>query len=121
MDELARLLASPEGLQALYNNIDAVRTVYWKADLTWSYFQAVLTYLNTTLTWSSAGPDALKDTEQDIVSTDALTYPACEGMEISESLPAVPLPPLRRPTICKAFIGTDSYGGSNIDLPSGYL
>ncbi|KAF9123362.1 hypothetical protein BGX30_001491 [Mortierella sp. GBA39] len=117
----ARLLASPKGLQALYNNIDAVRAVYWKADFSWSYFQAVLAYLNTTLTRLPAGPDALKDTEQEIVSTDALTHPGCEGMEISEPLPAVPLPPLRRLTICKAFIGTDSYGSSNVDLPSGYL
>ncbi|KAG9063346.1 hypothetical protein KI688_004228 [Linnemannia hyalina] len=119
---LANRLSWPHPrLQALYNNIDAVRAVYWKADFSWSYFQAVLAYLNTTLTRSSAGPDALKDTEKDVVSTDALTHPAYKGMEISESLPAISLPPLRRLTICKAFIGTDSYGSSNVDLPWGYL
>ncbi|KAF9335867.1 hypothetical protein BGZ91_010297 [Linnemannia elongata] len=116
-----RLLASPEGLQALYNNINTVRAVYWKADFSWFYFHAVLAYFNTIPTSSSAGPNALEDTEQDIISTNALTHPGCGGMEISKSLPTAPLPPLRRLTKYKAFIGTDAYGGSNADLPSGCL
>lgn len=115
----ACLLASPEGLQALYNNIDAVRAVYWKDNFTWSYLHAALAYIVITPTRSSPGPDALEETEQDITSTDALTHPFCGGMAIPASLPAIRLPQLRRLIIYKAFIGTDIYGSSNADLPSG--
>ncbi|KAF8936184.1 hypothetical protein BGZ47_009624 [Haplosporangium gracile] len=116
----ARLLASPEGLRAFYNNIDSVRAVYWKADFSWTYLQAVLAYLKISSLRLSAGQDSLEDMEQNIISTDALTHPGCGGMEISDSLAVIPLPPLRRLTFYKAFTGTDSYGNTNDDLPSEY-
>ncbi|KAF9142646.1 hypothetical protein BG015_000714 [Linnemannia schmuckeri] len=116
----ARLLASPEGLRAFYNNINNIRAVYWKADFSWSYLHAVLAYLNTSSSRSSGGQDSLEDMEQDIISTYALTHSGSGGMETPDPLAVILLPPLRRLTSYKAFTGIDSYGSTNDDLPSEY-
>ncbi|KAG0379423.1 hypothetical protein BGX24_000446 [Mortierella sp. AD032] len=77
----ARLLASPEGLQALYRNVETVRAVHWRPDFSWYYFNAVLTYLHSIKARSSSvavGQDALddKDKEQETlkpIETNAFT------------------------------------------------
>ncbi|KAG0263503.1 hypothetical protein BGZ95_003783 [Linnemannia exigua] len=74
-----RLIASPEGLQALYRNVDTVQAVYWRPDFSWYYFNAVLTYLHSTSSRSSSvavKQNTLEDKEQETptpIATETVT------------------------------------------------
>ncbi|KAF9117633.1 hypothetical protein BGW39_001995, partial [Mortierella sp. 14UC] len=121
----ARLIASPESLQALFRNIDAVRAVYWRPDFSWYFFNAMLTYLHGTRSRSSsaaaAGQDTLEDRAQEetMISIKELTAANWGGMEIPSPFPVVPLPPLLHLTHYKGMVGMDVYG-LTADLPPGY-
>lgn len=77
----SRLLDSQEGLQALSDNHDLVRTVAWGTDFSSHYFQALLVYLNTTPALQS-------------VPTDALLHEDWGSMRIPAAASVTPLPPL---------------------------
>jgi hypothetical protein len=79
-----RLLASPEGLKAIGNNIASIRFLEWRVEFSWWYIYALWTYLNTTPSLAHHQ-----------IPTDALTHPNWGALTVpAQPLVVQPLPPL---------------------------
>ena len=86
---LTRLVTSPEGLQAFFNNAYAIRAAFWEPTFSWYYINALLTFTQQH-PQLPLGIRTLENQEDDIISNRRRSQPLSIGGEMDIPSP-VPL------------------------------